>query len=152
MAISPTNYSSGRFFDSGLMLPTGGGRFYEDGHLSGRGMFGGYWASTEISTDLVWNTGFSDTEFGTYESAYKHGAISVRCIEDITGQVSAINCESSIQSIALTVGVSATNVEVSVPYTGGNGGYYGGQGISSGGVTGSGPTLHLAPLQKDQEH
>jgi hypothetical protein len=52
------------------------------------------------------------------------------------GTVSALTCASATNSGALVQGVSAANVSSNVPYTGGNGGTYTAQTITSTGVTG----------------
>ena len=57
------------------------------------------------------------------------------------GTVSALNCTNAITSGTLISGVSASNVSYSVPYTGGNGGTYTSQTLTSTGVTGLSATL-----------
>ncbi len=53
-----------------------------------------------------------------------------------TGSIGSLNCGSATNSGTLVSGVAASNVTVSVPYTGGNGGTHGGQTVQSTGVTG----------------
>ena len=57
------------------------------------------------------------------------------------GTITALNCASAVNSGTLTLGTAATSVSSSVPYTGGNGGTYSGQTVSSTGVTGLTATL-----------
>lgn len=57
------------------------------------------------------------------------------------GLVTSLGCTSAIISGALSSGVSATGVSFSIPYTGGNGGPYNGQSVTSTGVTGLTATL-----------
>ena len=57
------------------------------------------------------------------------------------GIISALNCTSATNSGTLTAGTAASGVSSSVPYTGGNGGAYSGQTVSSTGVTGLTATL-----------
>ena len=52
------------------------------------------------------------------------------------GTLSALNCNGFTQTGNLFSGQSAANVSVSVPYTGGNAGFYAGQSIASTGVSG----------------
>jgi hypothetical protein len=66
---------------------------------------------------------------------------SVRCIKETVGSIGALNCGSATVTGNLIAGVAASNVSASVPYTGGNGGYYAAQSISSTGVTGLTATI-----------
>jgi uncharacterized protein (TIGR02145 family) len=75
------------------------------------------------------------------ERAYGNG---IRCIKDasaIPATLGAINCGSTSITGTLTSGTAASGVSASVPYTGGNGGSYAAQTISSTGVTGLTATL-----------
>jgi uncharacterized protein (TIGR02145 family) len=63
------------------------------------------------------------------------------CVVSVTiqaapGTITALNCEASTLSGALTPGVSVGNVTIMVTYSGGNGGVYSGQAVGSSGVTG----------------
>jgi uncharacterized protein (TIGR02145 family) len=62
------------------------------------------------------------------------------------GTVASLNCNGFTQSGNLYSGQAASNVSISVPYTGGNGGYYAGQTVSSTGVTGLTATLTSGTL------
>ena len=57
------------------------------------------------------------------------------------GSITALNCNSTTNSGTLTAGIAASGVSSSVLYTGGNGGSYSGQNVSSTGVTGLTATL-----------
>ena len=59
----------------------------------------------------------------------------------IVGSIAALNCGSATNIGTLVGGQVATGVSTSVPYTGGNGGYYLGLSIASTGVTGLTATL-----------
>jgi uncharacterized protein (TIGR02145 family) len=61
---------------------------------------------------------------------------SVRCIKETVGSIGALNCGSSTVTGNLISGVAASSVSASVPYTGGNGGFYAAQSLTSTGVTG----------------
>jgi uncharacterized protein (TIGR02145 family) len=57
------------------------------------------------------------------------------------GTISSLNCSSATVSGSLTSGQAASNVSVTVPYAGGNGGTHSGQSVTSTGVTGLTATL-----------
>jgi uncharacterized protein (TIGR02145 family) len=57
-------------------------------------------------------------------------------IPDASGSVDSVNCGSATVNGAVISGQPASNVTVSVPYSGGNGGAYSGQTVMSTGVTG----------------
>jgi uncharacterized protein (TIGR02145 family) len=57
------------------------------------------------------------------------------------GKVDSLGCSGAVQTGTLTSASPASNVSVTVPYTGGNGGTYNGQTVSSTGVTGLTATL-----------
>ena len=63
-----------------------------------------------------------------------------------TGVISAINCSNSVVAGTLKSGEAASGVSVSVPYTGGNGGVYKSQSITSTGVAGLTATLSAGNL------
>jgi uncharacterized protein (TIGR02145 family) len=62
------------------------------------------------------------------------------------GSISSLNCGSATSSGALTAGVTTSGVSSSIPYTGGNGGTYNGQTVTSTGVTGLTATLTAGTL------
>ena len=55
--------------------------------------------------------------------------------------IGSLNCANAVGSGTITEGTPATNVRIKIPYTGGNGGAYSGQVISSMGVSGLTATL-----------
>jgi uncharacterized protein (TIGR02145 family) len=61
----------------------------------------------------------------------------------LQGSISTLECSSATNSGTLAIGVPATGVNSSIPYTGGNGGNHNGQIVPSTGVTGL--TATLAP-------
>ncbi len=76
---SSTNYSSGRMFGSGLLLPAAGRRFLNNGALQLRGKYGKYWSSTEedaLNSDYFdIGNGGAGTDYDVHIYGY-----SVRCI------------------------------------------------------------------------
>jgi uncharacterized protein (TIGR02145 family) len=62
------------------------------------------------------------------------------------GTVASLNCNGFTQSGNLYSGQAASNVSISVPYTGGNAGFYAGQTVTSTGVTGLTATLTSGTL------
>ncbi|MEY3367434.1 MAG: hypothetical protein RI973_589 [Bacteroidota bacterium] len=78
---SSINYSSGRFFGPGLMLPAAGNRWYFDGLLVNRGDYGGYWSSTESGTEFAWRLYFSSGSADTFYN-YRRNGFSLRCIAE----------------------------------------------------------------------
>ena len=114
------------------------------GSRNGASVFGGgegrYWSSTVngiYSRQLYFN-GNGYIADGNRASGY-----AVRCIKDFVGSISTLNCGSSSQTNTLTSGTAANNVSISVPYTGGNGGSYAAQSISSTGVVGLTATVSV---------
>jgi uncharacterized protein (TIGR02145 family) len=57
------------------------------------------------------------------------------------GQIGALNCTGATTSAQIEAGQAISGVNVSVPYTGGNGGQYNGQVLTSTGITGLTATL-----------
>jgi uncharacterized protein (TIGR02145 family) len=99
------------------------------------GAEGVYWSSTVIgfsTKSLYIQSGNSLIDPGSFQS-FGH---SVRCIKEITGAIGAINCGSTTQTGTLTSSTAASNVSISIPYTGGNGGSFVAQSISSTGIVG----------------
>jgi uncharacterized protein (TIGR02145 family) len=130
-------------FASVLKLPLAGFRSNSFGSVLNVGTSGNYWSSTVSVTNsrLLFysdasNPGISDND--------RAGGFSVRCLKDasaIPATVGALNCGSTSLTGTLTSGIAASGVSTSVPYTGGNGGSYTAQTISSTGVTGLTATL-----------
>jgi uncharacterized protein (TIGR02145 family) len=137
---SATNYEAGIKFGDQLMLPAAGYRDFGDGTLLDRGSISFYWSSTEDGTDDAWTLNFDNNGATTLVAGRIFG-MSVRCVEDIPGSVGALDCSGTTVTGTLTSGQAATGVSASVPYTGGNGGFYTGQTVTSAGVTGLTATL-----------
>jgi uncharacterized protein (TIGR02145 family) len=137
---SATNYGAGIKYGDQLMLPAAGQRNYSGGSLQFRGEKGYYWSSTGSDTN---NAGYllSSSSVVSTNYQWRTWGLSVRCVEDITGSISSLNCAGSTITGTLTNGQSATGVSASVPYTGGNGGFQSGQTVTSTGVTGLTATL-----------
>jgi uncharacterized protein (TIGR02145 family) len=140
------NTSAGAFA-SPLKLPTAGYRLYSDGSIINVGTYGNCWSSSVSGTssrdlNVYSSNALMDVDFRAY-------GFSVRCIKDasaIPATLGAINCGSTSITGTLTSGIAASGVSASVPYTGGNGGSYAAQTISSTGVTGLTATLSLGIL------
>lgn len=64
----------------------------------------------------------------------------------VTTSVTALNCSSATASGIIRTGQSSSGITVSVPYTGGNGGAFNGQTLTSTGVTGLTATLSAGNL------
>ena len=128
-------------FTSPLKLPSAGYRLNSNGTIYNSGGLGNYWSSTVNGTDsrnlYCYSSGASIND-GNRANGY-----SVRCIKDFVGSISTLNCGSSSQTNTLTSGTAANNVSISVPYTGGNGGSYAAQSISSTGVVGLTATVSV---------
>ncbi|MEY3367436.1 MAG: hypothetical protein RI973_591 [Bacteroidota bacterium] len=78
---SATNYSSGRFFGPGLMLPAAGNRYFLGGQLFSRGGSGSYWSSTEVETHAARFLRFdSGGAYTTYD--FREYGFSLRCIAE----------------------------------------------------------------------
>ncbi len=136
---SPTNYSSGKKVGTALMLPAAGVRLGDNnGTLYLRGLFGGYWTSTESGSSNAWGMYFESGYFNPSTNYVRTFGLSVRCMSEtpITGSVATLNCAGATVTGTLTSGQAATGVTASVPYTGGNGGGHNGQTVTSTGVTG----------------
>jgi hypothetical protein len=123
-------------FASVLKLPMAGYRFDGSGLLLSVGTFGYYWSSSVNGTNSRTHYFGSNAGASDFYRAY---GFSVRCIKDasaISPTIGALNCGSTTVTGTLTSGTAASGVSASVPYTGGNGGSYAAQTISSTGVTG----------------
>ena len=80
-AVNTTNYSSARFFGSGMMLMAAGYRDYVVGVLVSRGNTGSYWSSTENGTSYAWYLGF-DSGAATNPESYRANGLSLRCVAE----------------------------------------------------------------------
>ena len=126
-------------YASALKLPMAGARQSNTGSLISIGTGGQYWSST-ISTTLSRNLFFSSST-KTVNGNSRSNAFAVRCIKETIGTIGALNCGSSTVTGNLITETVASSVTVSVPYTGGNGGYYAAQSVTSTGVTGLTATI-----------
>jgi hypothetical protein len=128
-----TNNSAGAI-NSILKLGNTGYRFYGTGVLTQVNTLGKYWSST---TSGISCQGLSfDGSLASIAAHNRAYALSVRCIKETVGTIDAINCNGTTQSGTLYNNQPVSSVTASVPYTGGNGGYYPTQSIASTGVTG----------------
>jgi uncharacterized protein (TIGR02145 family) len=135
-------------FSSLLKLPMAGGReFSNGGSVIFVGALGGYWSST-VSVTYSPYLHFNNS-YAYMLDDYRAYGFSVRCIKDaseIPATLGAINCGSTSITGTLTSGIAASGVSASVSYTGGNGGSYAAQTISSTGETGLTATLAAGSL------
>ena len=121
-------------FNSVLKLPMAGYRSYNNGALVNVGGRGDYWSSSISSTNsraLSFN--INSVSVNGWNRAPGN---SIRCIKETVGSIGALNCGSATITGNLISGTASSGVSASVPYTGGNGGYYAAQSVSSTGVTG----------------
>jgi uncharacterized protein (TIGR02145 family) len=124
-------------YASVLKLPAGGGRLSvnpNNGNLVSTGVGGVYWTSTISGTNSR-NISFGTLDQGLSQVSRSDG-MSVRCIKETIGSIGALNCGSSTVTGNLISGTAASGVSASVPYTGGNSGFYNSQSVTSTGVTG----------------
>jgi uncharacterized protein (TIGR02145 family) len=121
-------------FASPLKWSLAGGRDVNPGMLWDVGTSGHYWSSTVTST-YSRVLSFDNYNAGMYNDLRASGH-SVRCIQEIAGVIGALNCNGAIHIGTPISGQAALNVSASVPYIGGNGGFYAAQNVASTGVTG----------------
>jgi len=126
-------------FASLLKWTVAGFRNGSGGSLIAVGADGNYWSSTVSGTNSL-NLAFTSSNSFMFDTYRAHG-LAVRCIKESSGSVGAINCNGTTQSGTLYNNQPASNVTASVPYTGGNGGFYPAQSIASTGVTGLTATI-----------
>jgi uncharacterized protein (TIGR02145 family) len=139
-----SNNSSGAY-TSQLKFVMSGYRFNNNGSLQDLGSFGHYWSST-FNGSFSKRLGFGNVIAASLNDGNRGNGFTVRCIKETIGSVGSINCNGFTQSGNLYSGQVSSNVSISVPYTGGNGGYYAGQNVSSTGVTGLTATLTSGTL------
>jgi uncharacterized protein (TIGR02145 family) len=129
-------------FASPLKLPMAGYRGSSDGSLNAFGAGGFYWSGALSGTDSRYI--FFGAGGASMSANYRAVGKAVRCLKDasaIPATIGTLNCGSTSITGTLTIGTVASGVSASVPYTGGNGGSYAAQTISSTGVTGLTATL-----------
>ncbi|NDB36671.1 MAG: hypothetical protein EB023_15320, partial [Flavobacteriia bacterium] len=106
--------------------------------------YGFYWSSAVSGTSARYlYFGSSGAGVNVYGRAF---GFSVRCLKETAGAVGTLNCGSASTTGTLTSGQAASNVSVSVPYTGGNAVTYSAQSVASTGVTGLTATLAAGTL------
>ncbi len=120
--------------NSPLKLISGARRDFSLGDIQGSSILGRNWCST-VSANYSKYLWFESDGAGIDVFGRSYG-FAVRCIKEATGTISALNCGSATQTGNLISGQLASAVTVTVPYTGGDGGYYAAQNIASSGVTG----------------
>ncbi len=126
-------------FAAPLKWTLAGYRDVSPGSLHQVGSNGYYWSSTVSGT---YSRFLIFTSFAaTMNDNSRAVGFSVRCVKETVGAVGTLNCNGATQSGNIISGQSASNVTASVPYTGGNGGFYAAQSIASTGVTGLTATL-----------
>ena len=134
-------------FASPLKLPVAGCRDGYTGALNAIGDYAHYYSSTiNVNDSRFLNFSNSTGIIGVLSRGYGY---SIRCIKDasaIPATLGSINCGSTSITGTLTSGTAASGVSASVPYTGGNGGSYAAQTISSTGVSGLTATLSAGTL------
>ncbi len=134
-------------FASPLKLSVAGERLSLNGSLNNLGIFGYYWSRATGTSGVTFFSqlmNFGNNGTAGMSNSMRSSGLSVRCIKDIVspqGSINTINCGSATNIGNLTTGAAASGVSSVVPYTGGNGGAYNGQTVSSTGVTGLTATL-----------
>ena len=106
----------------------------------------GIWnrALTQQEITNLYNAGpFSATASNT---AICDGQSTTLSVNALSGTVSALNCSTATNNGYLVATMPATNANSVISYTGGNGGFYDGQIVSSTGVTGLTATLNAGTL------
>ena len=101
--------------------------------------YGYYWSCTVLNGSARYL--YLSTNTNSIGDFPKSGGVFVRCIKETVGSVGPLNCGGATTSGNLFSGSAANNVSSSLPYTGGNGGYYAAQTTASTGVTGLTATL-----------
>jgi uncharacterized protein (TIGR02145 family) len=100
---------------------------------------GNWWTSSEYSPEFSWNLSmyYNSAKTARYYNQ-KNLGFSVRCLQYSTevGSIDSLDCEGKVQLNYLAEDSPAENVQISLPYFGGNGGVYQNQSILSGTVNG----------------
>jgi uncharacterized protein (TIGR02145 family) len=142
--LSWSSQNSTGAFASPLKWTLAGNRNLIIGTLTNVGSVGYCWSSTvsgTLSRVLVFDS--SNANMGGVNRA---AGLTVRCIKETVGALGALNCGGSTTTGNPIIGMLVSNVSVSVPYTGGNGGFCAAQTTASTGVTGLTATLSQGVL------
>ena len=94
------------------------------------------------SGNLSWTVTGVPSSYGSANFSLSSGGFT--CSVPFTvaaGTIAGLNCAGAVVTGTLTSGQAASGVSASVPYTGGDGGFYSGQTVTSTGVTGLTATL-----------
>jgi hypothetical protein len=125
-------------FGSPLKLPAAGNRNFGSGIISNAGTHG-FYSSSSVNTSIhSRGLNFDGTTADLFDSRRAIGR-SVRCIKH---EIDLLDCTGATHTGTLSSGIAASGTTSSVPYTGGTGGAYNSQTVSSTGVTGLTATLN----------
>ncbi len=127
---------------SALKLPGAGRRSALSGGIKNTGALGAYWSSS-VSGSSARAVGFANNN-AYMSSQSRANGFSVRCIKNIAaeeGSIQWLNCDSALNNGTLLTGILASGVSSVIAYSGGDGGTYFGQSITSEGVPGLTATL-----------
>jgi uncharacterized protein (TIGR02145 family) len=128
-----SNNINGAFL-SFLKFNLTGDRFETNGTIANVGVVAALWTNSVSGSDSKYLDLSSSNAVTT--TAGRASGCAIRCIKETVATLGALNCGNATTTGTLTAGQAAIGVSTSVPYTGGNGGYYAGQTVSSTGVTG----------------
>jgi uncharacterized protein (TIGR02145 family) len=128
-------------FNSSLKFTASGSRSYIDGSIGFLGTNCNVW-STTVNSNNIFYLGVNGTIATMFNNGFRSGGFSIRCIKETVASLGTLNCIGATTTGSLISGQTASGVSTSVPYTGGNGGYYAAQSVSSTGVTGLTATLN----------
>ena len=101
--------------------------------------------SGNLTLDIAGTPAAAGTALFAFSLGGQYCSLSVS-VANITGTVTQLDCSSAVLTGALISNSPASNVSVSVPYTGGNSGSFSAQTITSTGVTGLTATLASGTL------
>ena len=91
---------------------------------------------------LSWTVSGTPSAPGTASFSLSSGGFTCSVpFNVVAGTLTGLNCAGTVVTGGLTSGQAASGVSASVPYTGGDGGFYTGQTVTSTGVTGLTATL-----------
>ena len=108
------------------------------------GLFGYWWSSTDTTSPDAWSRDLNYSNANSRRLNYdKTDGFSVRCLKDApeTGSIDSLDCAGRVQMNYLAEKIPAENVQLIIPYTGGNGGAFSAQSIPSADVIGLAATI-----------